>query len=409
MAIDGSVRAEVLDLLAGGAAARVAARRMGVSPSAVSTWARVAGMALQRGRTGGLARQDVSPQRDIGPAPGPDEDYLDGNGRLTHAGRVLIGIRLREKRTHAAIGRELGVHRSTVTREVKAGSVEGHYRSRTSQRRAELARRRPKTPKLRPGTPVWEQVKTGLNAHQSPEQIAGRLRLEFGGREDMQVSHETIYQALYVQGAGGLRHELEVEKALRQGRTSRRPRSRLPARSNRSWIGDATITARPAEAADRAVPGHWEGDLVIGGDRRSALITLVERNTRYLLISRLDTHNAATVTDRLTAMAAQLPASLWRSLTWDQGIEMAEHARFTIATDCPVFFCDPHSPWQRPTNENSNGLIRDFFPKGTDFTKVTDAAIAETERLLNTRPRKVLSFHTPAEKLDQLLTVASTT
>jgi IS30 family transposase len=324
----------------------------------------------------------------------------------------LIGIRIREKRSHSRIARELGVHRSTVKREVDAGSVEGRYRCKIAQRRAEERRRRPKPFKIRPGTPLWEELKTRLNDRQSPEQIAGRLRREFAGRDDMddmRVSHETIYQALYVQGAGALRHELTVEKALRSGRTSRRPRSKLPARGNRSWIGEARITARPAEADDRAVAGHWEGDLIIGGDLRSALITLFERTTRFSLISRLDVHDTATVTERLTQMTARLPTALWRSLTWDQGVEMADHARFTIATNCPVFFCDPHSPWQRPTNENGNGLIREFFPKGTDFTQITDAAITEAERLLNSRPRKVLEFATPAEKLHQLLTVAPTT
>ncbi len=157
------------------------------------------------------------------------------------------------------------------------------------------------------------------------------------------------------------------------------------------------------------MPGGWEGDLVIGGDLRSALITLFERNTRFAMISQLTIHDTATVTDRLTEMTARLPATLWRSLTWDQGTEMAEHARFTTATDCPVFFCDPHSPWQRPTNENGNGLIRDFFPKGTNFTKITDQQVAEAEHLLNTRPRKILDFATPAEKLDQLITVATST
>ncbi|GAB3929951.1 IS30-like element ISCg2 family transposase [Microlunatus endophyticus] len=346
------------------------------------------------------------------PRQPPDGDYLDAAGHLTYSARILIGIRIREKRIHSQIARELGVHRSTVKREVNAGSVEGRYRCKVAQQRADERRRRPKPCKIRPGTPLWEEVKTRLNDRQSPEQIAGRLRREFVGRadmDDMQVSHETIYQALYVQGAGALRHELTVEKALRSGRTSRRPRSKLPARTNRSWIGNATITARPAEADDRAVAGHWEGDLIIGGDLRSALITLFERTTRFCLISRIEVHDTTTVTDRLSQMAARLPTSLWRSLTWDQGVEMADHAQFSVASDCPVFFCDPHSPWQRPTNENGNGLIREFFPKGTDFTQVTDDAVAEAERLLNTRPRKILSFATPAETLNQLLTVAPTT
>jgi len=374
-------------------------------------------MPLQRGSIGGIAgpsERRRSPTSRIyqHPTQPPEGDYLDAAGHLLFPGRVLIGIRVREKRSHSQIARELGVHRSTVKREVDAGSVDGRYRCKIAQRRADERRRRPKPFRLRPGTALWKEVKTRLNDKQSPEQIAGRLRRELAGRgdmDDMQVSHETIYQALYVQGAGALRHELTVEKALRSGRTSRKPRSKLPARSNRSWIGEARITARPAEADDRAVAGHWEGDLIIGGDLRSALITLFERTTRFCLISRLTIHDSQTVADRLTEMAVRLPNTLWRSLTWDQGVEMAEHAQFTVTSDCPVFFCDPHSPWQRPTNENGNGLIREFFPKGTDFTQITDAEVAEAERLLNTRPRKVLEFATPAEKLDQLLTVAPTT
>jgi IS30 family transposase len=402
-------RSVAVEMVAEGVSCSEAARQVGVHYTTVARWVRLAGMQLQRGRIGGVPGAS---ERRRKPWPGLDpdgeDDCLDGNGRLTFAGRVLIGLRLREQRAHSQIAAELGVHRSTVHREVAAGSVEGFYRPSTAQRRAERARRRPRAVKISPGTALWEEVTARLNDKQSPEQISGRLRREFPDRDDLHVSHETIYQALYVQGAGALRHELTVDKALRQGRTSRRPRSKLPARPNRSWIGQATITARPAEAADRAVPGHWEGDLVIGGDLRSALITLVERTTRYTLIERIDVHDATTVTDRLTHMATRLPASLWRSLTWDQGSEMADHARFSVATACPVFFCDPHSPWQRPTNENTNGLVRDFFPKGTNFTTVADDAVIDVERLLNTRPRKVLVYATPAETLHQLLTVATT-
>ena len=419
MAVDAGLRARarawVLELVAGGESCREAARRVGVPFRSVVRWANLAGMKLQPGRIGGIAEASErrrSPRSRQHPRVPPEGDYLDQNGRLIVAGRVLIAIRLRERCRHAAIARELGVHRSTVMREVENGSVNGRYRSKIAQQRADEQRRRPAKSdrvKIRSGTDLWNEIVARLNNRQSPEQIAGRLRRDFPGRDDMQVSHETIYQALYVQGAGALRHELTVEKALRSGRTSRRPRSRLPRRSNRSWIGEATISARPAEAADRRVPGHWEGDLVIGGDLRSALITLFERHTRFAMISRLTIHDTATVTDRLTEMAARLPATLWRSLTWDQGVEMAQHARFSIASGCPVFFCDPHSPWQRPTNENGNGLIREFFPKSTNFTKITDPQVAEAEHLLNTRPRKILDFATPAEKLDQLLTVASST
>ncbi|RCK67884.1 IS30 family transposase [Desertihabitans brevis] len=393
-----------------------AAAAVGTDPSSVRRWARVAGMVLQKGRVGGLTRASQwrrSPRSRPQLAAVGEEavpDFVDGRGRLTQAGRVLIQIRLGEQQRPARIAAELGVHRSTVGREI-ARTGQGRYRAVTAERAARQRRARDhlQRRKLIPGSRLRAQVVSWLDQRLSPEQISGRLRRDFADRDDMQVSHETIYQALYVQGAGSLRHELGVVKALRSGRTARNPRSRLPARKDRSWVGDAVFANRPAEACDRAVPGHWEGDLVIGAtDTASALITLVERHTRFTLISRLDVHDTATVTERLSQMAAQLPVSMWRSLTWDQGVEMADHARFSITTGCPVFFCDPHSPWQRPTNENHNGLIRDFFPKGTNFSRISDAEVAEAERLLNLRPRKVLDYATPAEKLNELLTVAHT-
>ena len=246
------------------------------------------------------------------------------------------------------------------------------------------------------------QVVARLNRRLSPEQVSADLARCFPGRDDMRVSTETIYHSLYVQGRGALRQELCVAKALRSGRKGRKPRSRLPARGRRPWIAEGTrISDRPAEAADRAVPGHWEGDLIIGGgDQRTCLITLVERSSRFVLISRLGVHDAHSVADRLTAMFSGLPAQIARSLTWDQGVKMAACNRFTVATGVKVYFCDPHSPWQRGSNENTNGLIRDFFPKGTDFSTVTDVQVAEAQRLLNLRPRKTLDWLTPAEKLE---------
>ena len=338
----------------------------------------------------------------------PGGPYVDENGRLDLTGRTVIQVRLGEQRSFRRIAAEIGVVVSTVSREVAAHAVGGSYRAKPAHRAALAARARPKPGKLAPGSRLRAEVVAGLNNKQSPEQIAGRLKRDHPGEHDRQVSHETIYQALYVQAAGGLRHELAVEKALRQGRTSRRPRSKLPARTGRSWIGEATISNRPAEAADRAVPGHWEGDLVIGTEGRSALITLNERRSRFTLISRVCTHDTDTVTSRLIEMITALPADLFTTLTWDQGVEMAGHARFGVATGTQVYFADPHSPWQRPTNENSNGLIRDFFPKGTDFTTITDQQVAQAQRLLNTRPRKVLAYATPAETLNELLTVALT-
>lgn len=404
------VRRKAVALVAGGLAAEEAARALGVGKSSVCRWVKLAGMTLQLGRGGGLA--ELRPARrpsHPGPRPVPGGPYVDGNGRLDLTGRTVIQVRLAEKRSYRQIAAEIGVVASTVTREVAGHQVEGVYRAKVAHRAAVAARARPKPGKLAPGSRLRVEVVAGLNNRQSPEQIAGRLRRDHPGQQDRQVSHETIYQALYVQAAGGLRHELSVEKALRQGRTSRRPRSKLPARPSRSWIGEeATISNRPADAADRAVPGHWEGDLVIGTEGRSALITLNERRSRFTLISRVCTHDTDTVTSRLIEMITGLPDHLVKTLTWDQGVEMAGHARFGIATGTKVYFADPHSPWQRPTNENSNGLIRDFFPKGTDFNKVTDEQVAEAQRLLNTRPRKVLAYATPAERLNELLTVALT-
>lgn len=229
----------------------------------------------------------------------------------------------------------------------------------------------------------------------------------------MRICHEQIYQALYVQGAGSLRAQLRVEKALRTGRTRRIPRSPLaglPKPRGKSWIQGATISLRPPEADDRAVPGHWEGDLVIGAGGRSALITLVERTSRFVLISRLGTrHDSATVTDALQTMVADLPRAVYSTITWDQGAEMAQHAAFTAITGIPVYFADPHSPWQRPTNENTNGLIREYFPKGTSFTDVTDAQVQAVQDQLNRRPREVLNGQTPTEILDTIINGATTT
>ena len=225
----------------------------------------------------------------------------------------------------------------------------------------------------------------------------------------MQISHETIYQGLYVQGRGALRQELRVEKALRSGRTHRVPASKLPARSKRPWVEGARLVDRPAEVTDRAVPGHWEGDLVIG-PQRSGLVTLIERSTRFALIGRLPgTKDSTTVIEVLTRLIQDLPEQMRQTLTWDQGSEMALHPRFTLATGCKVFFCDPHSPWQRGANENLNRLIRDFYPKGTDFNTITDEQIEYMQLLLNTRPRKTLDFQRPIEALNKKIRAVALT
>ena len=269
------------------------------------------------------------------------------------------------------------------------------------------------TPRLDADPALRAEVVALLEDGASPRQISARLRWAHPDNEAMRISHEQIYQALYVQGAGSLRQQLKVDKALRSGRTRRLPRSPLaglPRRSNRSWIEGARISARPPEADDRAVPGHWEGDLAIGTDGRSALITLVERRSRFTLMRRLgDDHRATTVTDALIEMVRALPQALFSTITWDQGVEMADHARFTAASGIRVYFADPHSPWQRPTNENTNGLTRQYFAKGTDFSTITDAQVQAAQDQLNRRPRLVLNAMTPSEKLNEIINGATTT
>jgi IS30 family transposase len=290
----------------------------------------------------------------------------------------------------------------------RGGVYRWGYLARRAQERATARARRPKPAKLGPGRPLRAEVLVRLRRRHSPRQIARALRREHPGEAGWAVSHETIYQAIYVQGRGSLREELADQVALRSGRAHRRQR-RVPGgavRSARAWATPAFhLSARPAEAADRAVPGHWEGDLVVGARGSSAIVTLVERSTRYVMLGALPGGRASeAVIDVLSGLAHRLPRHLLRSLTWDLGPEMAGHAAFTVITGCPVFFCDPHSPWQRGSNENTNGLLRQYFPRSsTDFRTWTQQALDEVAAELNGRPRETLDWHTPAEKLNQLL------
>jgi len=260
--------------------------------------------------------------------------------------------------------------------------------------------------------PLWQVVRDKLAQRWSPVQIARWLRVEFADRPELWVSHETIYQAIYFQTRGLLRQELARQVALRSGRTRRRPQSRAAqaGRGNKPWVRDFHISSRPAEAADRAVPGHWEGDLIIGARGASAIITLVERASRYVMLGALpDSRASEHVIDVLIALMRRLPAELRKTLTWDQGGELAQHTTFTLATDCQVYFCDPHAPWQRGSNENTNGLLRQYYPRtSTNFRTISQTELDAVARELNGRPRQTLHWHNPADTLNNYL-VATTT
>jgi transposase, IS30 family len=311
---------------------------------------------------------------------------------------VAAGLSLRQ------IAGRLGRAPSTVSREVARNGCRGRYRGLAAQAQAEFRARRPKMAKLAGNERLRGQVGRWLGERWSPEQISVMLRQQFGDDPGMWVSHETIYQSIYVQGRGALRRELAV--CLRTGRALRKPRRAEGERRGR--IKDMVmISERPAEVADRAVPGHWEGDLIIGS-RGSAIGTLVERSTRFVLLLHLPAgHGADAVAAAMTEAMNGLPAALRRSLTWDQGREMAGHARITLATDLAIYFCDPHSPWQRGSNENTNGLLRQYFPKGTNLAVHSREHLDAVAAQLNARPRKTLGWKTPAQALDEALTAAA--
>ena len=321
---------------------------------------------------------------------------------LTLAEREEISVGLAAKKSIRQIAGELRRQPSTISREIRRNQERRsrRYRAVVAQKKADHAAARPKPGKLATNPRLCAHVQDRLEERWSPEQIASRLPGEFPDEPEMRVSHEAIYQALYVQGRGGLRRELT--KCLRTGRTVRKPRRRAGQR--REQIKDKVmISERPAEVEDRAVPGHWEGDLILGAGCKSAIGTLVERATRFTLLLHLpDGHGAEAVRDAMLAKIAELPQQLWRSLTWDQGLEMAKHHEIRVHGDLPVYFCDPASPWQRGSNENTNGLLRQYFPKGTDLSVHTADELDAVASQLNGRPRKTLAWRTPAEALNEL-------
>ncbi|MGH8928272.1 MAG: IS30 family transposase, partial [Acidimicrobiia bacterium] len=332
----------------------------------------------------------------IRPARSPATEF-----RLSLREREEIRAGVERGESARFIARRLGRAASTISRELSANGGREKYRAVSAEVRAAVAARRPK-PRWHQAHPErWQEVCGLLRTGWSPQQIARRFRCDHPFEPERWVSAETIYQSIYVQGRGELRKELA--RCLRSGRARRVPRRPAEEARRGAITGMVMISERPPEAQDRAIPGHWEGDLILGAEGKSAVATLVERSTRFGMLIKIDNKTAEHVRDRITQQITRLPQELFRSLTWDQGSEMASHKRFTVETGIPVFFCDPHSPWQRGSNENWNGLVRQFLPKGTSLRKHSQDDLNHIAFLLNGRPRQTLNWMTPSERLNQLV------
>lgn len=297
------------------------------------------------------------------------------------------------------IASQLNRSPSTVCREINRNGGMRRYRASQAEKAAWDRAQRPKVCKLAENPRLIPLIEKKLRIHWSPEQIAGWLKITYPDNERFQVSHETIYRSLFIQARGLLKKELQ--QFLRSKRTIRRSRHSSLKNDGLGKITNAvSIRERPASVEDRAVPGHWEGDLICGSNN-SFIATLVERHTRYVMLAKVDNKDTESVINALIKQAHKLPKELYKSLTWDRGHEMADHQRFTLATDIDVYFCDPRSPWQRGSNENTNGLLRQYFPKGTDLSVHSQAKLNAVARQLNERPRKTLGFYTPAQRFNE--------
>jgi len=323
---------------------------------------------------------------------------------LTLAEREEISRSVAADQSIRSVAARLGRAPSTISREIMRNGGQECYRASQADQAAWDRANRPKTCRLVKNRTLAHIVAGKLQLLWSPEQIAGWLKRTYPDDENFRVSHETIYRSLFIQARGALKKELLQH--LRRTRAMRRSRHHTQKTDDHGRIRDTvSISERPATVEDRAVPGHWEGDLLCGTNS-SQIATLVERHTRYVMLVKVSSKDSETVTNALIKNARKLPQELYKSLTWDRGSEMADHKRFTLATDIKVYFCDPQNPWQRGTNENTNGLLRQYFPKGTDISPYSQAKLNAVARQLNTRPRKTLNYETPAERFSQ--SVAST-
>jgi IS30 family transposase len=439
-----SARKDFLDAVRSGLSQSAAATAAGVSHTTGYKWARAAGIAANLGHrgvrysaatkdsfwsavTGGalpaqaarvagvsefVAHRWVQQAGYVPRTPLPAESAstvgMRQRASLTFTERYRLEELLEAGCQPGRAAEVLGRHRDTIGREIARGMTPSGYRAGVGQDGAEANRKRPKQRKLLTNSALLDEVVARLEQRHSPEQIAGRLREDFPDDPEMWVSHETIYQALYVQPRGELARL--VKTALRTRRTQRKAQGRNPSGGPGQLKDMVNISQRPAEAADRAVPGHWEGDLILGSTASgSAIGTLVERTTGFVVLLHLpDDRTAATLAAAISAKVPEIPEILRRSLTWDQGKEMALHTAITEATGLPIYFCDPHSPWQRGSNENTNGLLRQYFPKGTDLSFYGPGWLDEVAAELNARPRKRHNWRTPAEELHRLLSDPST-
>lgn len=398
-------RDEFFDLLCSGLPLQAAAAHSGVSKEAGSQWWRASGLvnlAIQMGAVGGLP--GTPPPRE----PGQDQAASAPRERraLSSEDRAVIGAGLRRELSYAQIGVLIGRDKSVVCREVNRNrGPDGSYWAPVAHRAAHERRRRPKEFRLAANPALCRRVEAWMDQGWSPRLIARVLREEHPHAIMERVSHETIYGALYVQGRGHLRQDLHRQLSTKRPRRKPRTGPHGTTRTSSPYREAFTISQRPPEVADRAVPGHWEGDLVIGAGGTSAVGTLVERSTRFTILLHLPgRHDADSVAAAMIREMSELPEYLRQSLTWDRGTELARYEKVQLDLAMPVYFCDPHSPWQRGTNENTNRLLRHWLTKGTDLSRFSAADLRRIAASLNARPRPTLEMQTPAQALDTLLT-----